>query len=30
MATSFFTLKFILFANVTFEPEGDARAPAEH
>lgn len=30
MATSFFTLKFILCANVTFEPEGDARTPAEH
>lgn len=30
MATSFFTLKFILCANVTFEPEGDTHAPAEH
>lgn len=27
---AFFTLKFILCANVTFEPEGDARTPAEH
>lgn len=30
MATRFFTPKFILCANVTFEPEGDARAPGEH
>lgn len=30
MATSFFTPKLILCANVTFELEGEARAPAEH